>query len=438
MSECLILVTEWNEFKHLDMQRIKELMAGTVLIDGRNIWDPAEMDGARIRLLRGRPPASRAKMDGAHRSGERAGPRRGCAKRGMSQLTFLEGGEHQASPIRRQYLDIKRRYPDAILLFRLGDFYETFDDDARVVVGGAGDHPNRPRMGRGERVPLAGIPYHAAEGYIARLIAKGLQGRGLRADGHDPVQGPRSPRGGAGSSPPAPSSRTRFFLPGANNYLASLYLSPRGRGIRHGRHQHRRVSPSRDAGGSDGRTGFSGRAGTDPPRGMPVCLQSQRGRDSTARSRLPRGPLRHGEGRPRTLAGSLRAAAEAAFRRRHPGWPWARSSPTCGPGRWEPAGYLQETQPASVAATGRALRAVQCRWLHEAGCRRHAGTSSSPNAQVASRRFSLLHVLDRTRTPMGARLLRHWVGQPLLDVDEIQARLDRVEEMVSRRSDGLR
>src|SRR6476619_3332206 len=73
------------------------------------------------------------------------------------------------SPIRRQYLELTRRHPDAILLFRLGDFFETFHVAAHVL-----DITLTSReMGRGERLPMAGIPAHAADGYIGRLIAAG-------------------------------------------------------------------------------------------------------------------------------------------------------------------------------------------------------------------------------------------------------------------------
>src|SRR5438045_2040974 len=77
------------------------------------------------------------------------------------------------SPIRRQYLELKRRQPDALLLFRLGDFYETFEDDAHVAARALDIVLTSREMGRGERLPMAGIPAHSAESYIARLIAQG-------------------------------------------------------------------------------------------------------------------------------------------------------------------------------------------------------------------------------------------------------------------------
>src|SRR5438067_8192260 len=77
------------------------------------------------------------------------------------------------SPIRRQYLELKRRQPDAILLFRLGDFYETFEDDAHLIARVLDITLTSREMGRGERLPMAGIPAHAADSYVARLIAEG-------------------------------------------------------------------------------------------------------------------------------------------------------------------------------------------------------------------------------------------------------------------------
>jgi DNA mismatch repair protein MutS len=77
------------------------------------------------------------------------------------------------TPIRRQYLNVKRRYPEAIVLFRLGDFYETFDEDAKLVSRELDIVLTSKPMGKGQRVPLAGIPYHALDSYLARLVNRG-------------------------------------------------------------------------------------------------------------------------------------------------------------------------------------------------------------------------------------------------------------------------
>jgi DNA mismatch repair protein MutS len=79
------------------------------------------------------------------------------------------------TPIRRQYLQLKSQYPDSILFFRLGDFYETFDADAELIARELDLVLTSRPTGKGQRVPLAGVPYHAADNYIARLIEKGYR-----------------------------------------------------------------------------------------------------------------------------------------------------------------------------------------------------------------------------------------------------------------------
>ncbi len=79
----------------------------------------------------------------------------------------------QVTPLRQQYLDIKQHYTDCILMFRLGDFYEMFDDDAEIAARELDLVLTGRSMSKGERVPMAGVPYHAVESYIARLIEKG-------------------------------------------------------------------------------------------------------------------------------------------------------------------------------------------------------------------------------------------------------------------------
>src|SRR4051812_14731786 len=79
------------------------------------------------------------------------------------------------TPIRQQYLAIKRQYPDVILFFRLGDFYETFEEDAKIAARILDITLTAREMGRGQKLPLAGVPYHSAEAHIARLIAAGYK-----------------------------------------------------------------------------------------------------------------------------------------------------------------------------------------------------------------------------------------------------------------------
>jgi len=87
----------------------------------------------------------------------------------------MTGKETSLTPLRKQYLRIKQKYPGAIVFFRLGDFYETFDEDARVTSRELEIVLTAREMGKGVKVPLAGIPYHALENYLARLISRGYK-----------------------------------------------------------------------------------------------------------------------------------------------------------------------------------------------------------------------------------------------------------------------
>jgi len=79
------------------------------------------------------------------------------------------------TPIRRQYLKIKQQYPDAILFFRLGDFYVTFVEDARITSLELEIVLASRSMGKDYKVPMAGIPYHAVDDYLAKLIRRGYK-----------------------------------------------------------------------------------------------------------------------------------------------------------------------------------------------------------------------------------------------------------------------
>ena len=79
------------------------------------------------------------------------------------------------TPARSQYLRIKEEHKDEILLFRMGDFYETFDSDAHTLARELEIALTSREMGKGHRVPLAGIPYHALNSYLSKLIRKGYK-----------------------------------------------------------------------------------------------------------------------------------------------------------------------------------------------------------------------------------------------------------------------
>lgn len=95
----------------------------------------------------------------------------------------------EITPIRKQYLEIKRQYPQAILFFRLGDFYETFDKDAEIASRELDIVLTSRKVAKNVRVPMAGIPHHAAENYISRLIDRGFHVAICEQVGDQPVKG---------------------------------------------------------------------------------------------------------------------------------------------------------------------------------------------------------------------------------------------------------
>jgi len=76
------------------------------------------------------------------------------------------------TPVMRQYREIKEKYPDTILFFRIGDFYETFESDAELISRDLEIVLTSRSKSGDNRIPLAGVPYHAADGYITKLVGK--------------------------------------------------------------------------------------------------------------------------------------------------------------------------------------------------------------------------------------------------------------------------
>ena len=128
------------------------------------------------------------------------------------------------TPIRQQYLDIKRQYPNAILFFRLGDFYETFDEDAEITSRELDIVLTSRNVAKGSRVPMAGIPYHAVENYLARLIEKGYHVAICEQVGEQPTKG-LFPRKVVRVVTPGTIVEPGLLPGDANNYLVAIAIS---------------------------------------------------------------------------------------------------------------------------------------------------------------------------------------------------------------------
>ena len=328
------------------------------------------------------------------------------------------------TPIRRQYLDVKRRYPHAIVFFRLGDFYETFDDDAELCARELEITLTSKPMGKGLRVPLAGIPYHAVDGYIAKLIAKGYK-VALCEQMSDP----------ATTKGIVDRRVVRVVTPGtlientllderANNYLACLAPGKTRRA------------------GDDPWAGDIGIAYVDISTGEFVAgvVRAESASAELARVRPAEVLLPSGIEPPPWLDAAYHltrceplwfdhdlatVTVQEHFRVASPEAFGLEASSAVVDACAATILYLRENQAASapLVTAIRAWRAAEYVGL-DAHTMRNLELFS---AGLDNRRDgSLLHTLDLTCSSMGARLLRRRIGQPLCDIAAIERRLDEV------------
>ncbi|MBI5951019.1 MAG: DNA mismatch repair protein MutS [Chloroflexi bacterium] len=319
------------------------------------------------------------------------------------------------TPIRQQYLDIKRDYPDTILFFRLGDFYETFDEDAEITARELDIVLTSRPIGGGARAPLAGIPYHAVENYLARLIEKGYHVAICEQVGEQPTKG-IFPRKVVRVVTPGTVTEPGLLPGDANNYLASVILDGKAASVSY----------------TDVTTGEF--AVTELPL---EALRAELTRLHPAEilypdnQTLPDGITGHLTSLPawKFEPGKCNETLLAQF----------KSSTLVGFGlkdhslQVRAAGaivqYLKETQPdaLNLLTSLRAYSLSEFMTL-DASTRRNLELDETLRGE---RKGSLLGTLDFAITPMGKRLMHQWVSQPLLQVEKIRQRQDGVGYFVS-------
>ncbi|HEX5708953.1 MAG TPA: DNA mismatch repair protein MutS [Pyrinomonadaceae bacterium] len=324
-------------------------------------------------------------------------------------------------PLRQQYLDVKRRHPDALLLFRIGDFYEAFDDDARLLARELDIVLTSKPMGRNVRVPLAGIPQHSLERHLATLIGKGHRVAICEQLSATPV------KGGPGRGL-IERDVVRVVTPGTvlepgllqskvNNYLAAFVTDGRRAGI-----AYADVTTGDFAATEVAAASAAGELQRIAPSELLVSSKLE-----FERASLPGFITR----RPDATFDAARAKKELLS---HFG---ARTLAPFGLSKWPLAvaaagalvAYLRETQ---TVAAGQLTRLTSYRTegymtLDEQTVRSLEIFESAGGAP------SLLQTLDETRTAMGGRLLRRWLRQPLLDTAEIVRRQEHVAWLVAER-----
>ncbi len=331
----------------------------------------------------------------------------------------------KVTPVRRQYLQIKAQHPDAIVFFRLGEFYETFDDDAEVAARELDLVLTSRPVSKGTRVPMAGVPHHAIEGYIARLIEKGY--RVAMAEQVGEVTGKGL----------VAREVTRVVTPGTvvepalldekrPNYLAAVVVEE---------------DPSTAL-----RAGKAGLAYIDITTGEFATAQLDPDEVEQELARLqPRECLvpeqEAGGGGPEAGGGGVHVTPLPLYRFElgaaqqalldHFGVATLDGFGCAGkPFAIRAAGaiihYLRETQKGALAQIVGLGTYTTARFMTlDAATRRNLELTETIRERKA--RGSLLGVLDLTLTPMGGRLLRARLAQPLLDRTTLEERLDKVQ-----------
>ncbi len=315
------------------------------------------------------------------------------------------------TPVRQQYLDIKKDYPDSIVFFRLGDFYETFDEDAEITARELDIVLTSRPIGNGVRTPLAGIPYHAVENYLARLIEKGYHVAICEQVGDQPAKG-IFPRKVVRVVTPGTVTEAGLLPGDANNYLTSVVLNDETASVSY----------------TDVTTGEF--AVTELP------LEALR----AELTRLHPAEIIHPDNQilPDGITGHLTALPAWKF---EPGkcnetlLAQFKSSTLSGFGLKDhslavrAAGavvqYLKETQPDALnLLTSLRVYSLNEFMTLDASTRRNLELDETLRGE---RKGSLLGTLDYSITPMGKRLMNQWVSQPLLHVEKINKRQEGVQ-----------
>jgi len=330
-----------------------------------------------------------------------------------------------STPMRRQYLQIKKQYPEVIVLFRLGDFYETFDDDAKVVAQVCDIVLTSRPVGKNQRVPLAGVPYHSVEGYIARLIQAGHKVAIVEQVGDVTGKG-LVDREVVRVVTPGTVIEPSLLEERRNNYLAAVVLDGGRAGLAYADITTGEFATTQIASDDTLRLAVEELERLQPAEIVSpdagvlrrsLGLEAQAGPALTEYERWPFDLETAGQ----ALMDHFAVASLDGF--------GVAGQPLAVQAAGGLLHYLAETQRARLEQLSnlRTYSTGQFMMLDAATRRNLELTESQRQGTVQG---SLLGVLDVTATSLGGRLLRRWLNQPLVDLERLNGRLDAVEALV--------
>jgi DNA mismatch repair protein MutS len=329
----------------------------------------------------------------------------------------------------RQYQELKEKHPDTILFFRIGDFYETFNSDAELVSREL-DIVLTSRSKSGDnRIPLAGVPYHAASGYIAKLV-----GKGYKVAICDQVEDPKTAKG------IVKREITRIITPGtvidssmlpstAAAYLMALCPDAKGHAwgialldITTGEFFVSLVEHDRNLQNLLSEIARYCPAECIIPSTIPEALIRKLSGRGVVVSRFRDEPFSSGYAK-KALTSHFHVPSLAGF--------GCEDEPAAIGAAGAALLYAQETQGSPLAhVNSLATRASSQSMMLDAVTLRNLEVKES--IRGGTKAATLYSALDLTKTPMGSRLLNRYLTRPLLDTARIEARLDAVEFFTAR------
>jgi DNA mismatch repair protein MutS len=334
------------------------------------------------------------------------------------------GNGIRLTPVMQQYHELKGQHPDTILFFRIGDFYETFNEDAKLISreleivltsrSKSGDNP----------IPLAGVPYHAAEGYIAKLI-----GKGYRVAVCEQVGDPKTTKGVVKREIARVITPGTVIDSGLVPSVAATYLmavSPDGKqqewgiallDISTGEFFAATVCHDPALEGLRSEIARYRPAECIVPASLPEPAR-QRLRDAGVIVNACRDELFGEERAQKLLCGHFRVASLGGF--------GLDNAPSATTAAGAALAYARETQQAALPhISGLSLRSSSESLVLDAVTLRNLEVRES--IRGGTKGATLFSSLDQTKTPMGSRLLNRYLSRPLTDIAEINRRLDAVE-----------
>ena len=324
------------------------------------------------------------------------------------------------TPMMQQYSEIKKENQDCILMYRLGDFYEMFFDDAKTASRELDLTLTGRDCGQEERAPMCGVPFHSAESYIGRLVAKGYK-VAICEQMEDPALAKGLVRREIiRKITPGTVLESSMLDESRNNYIGAVYQDSRGAGLCFCDISTGEVFASQLPEG-----GVSEEICNELARFSPRELLLSDGAYSNAavlsfaRERLGAYAERAGEWRFQP-----ENALETA-RKQFSGQTLPEEQTLLLQAVGGLLSYLHETQKSDLAYL-RSLQVYRQSQYMELDYTARRNLELTASLHGGEKKGSLLWVLDKTRTAMGARLLRQWLEKPLVSVAQIRRRQQAV------------